>query len=291
VIPSTFDYAAPVSLNAALALLQKHGEGAKILTGGHSLIPLLKLRLARPSIVIDLRRIKKLTGIRKKQGGLEIGASTTHAEIQRSDVVKKGWPLLSATAAEIGDLQVRNAGTIGGSVVHADPAADWPAALLASDATVVLAGPAGERTLPAEQFFVGLLQSAIQPGEVLVALRFPVRPKGSGSAYRKLAQSASGFAIAGVAAEVQLADGRIAAARLGITGVAEKAYRARRSEGALAGCAPEEGAVRAACASAAEGVEALADIHAGERYRKHLAAVLAQRAVLAALEQARGKKR
>jgi len=291
VIPTTFDYVAPASLSQALALLAKHGDEAKILTGGHSLIPLMKLRLARPALVIDLRKIKKLSGIHKKQTGLEIGAATTHAEIQRSEVVRKGWPLLSDTAGEIGDVQVRNAGTIGGSVVHSDPAADWPAALLASDATLVLAGPQGERAIPAEQFFVGLLQSAIAPGEILVALRFPTRPKGSGSSYRKLAQSASGFAIAGVAVELCTAEGKIASARIGITGVGEHAYRPKQTEAALAGCAPDEAAIRSACASAAQGVEPLSDIHAGARYRAHMASVLTRRAVLSALEQTRGKKR
>ncbi len=296
-IPTPFEYAAPASLNQAIALLQKHGEEAKILSGGHSLIPLMKLRLARPSMVIDLRKIKRLTGIHRKQFepdkpvGVEIGAATTHAEIQRSEVVRKGWPMLAETAGEIGDVQVRNAGTIGGSVVHADPAADWPAALLASGATIVLAGPQGERTVPAEDFFVGLLQSAIRPVEILVAVRFPGRPKGSGGAYRKMAQSASGFALAGAAVELTVGDGQIASARLGITGVAEKPYRPKRTEEALTGCTLEEGAIRAACAFAAEGVEALADIHASSRYRRHLSTVLARRAVLEAIEQTRVKKR
>jgi carbon-monoxide dehydrogenase medium subunit len=298
VIPTSFEYAAPSNLNQALALLQKHGEDAKILTGGHSLIPLMKLRLARPSIVIDLRKIKRLAGIHKKQLedktlGLEIGAATTHAEIQRSDVVRKGWPLLAETAGEIGDVQVRNAGTIGGSVVHADPAADWPAALLASGATLVLASAQGERTLAAEDFFVGLLQSAIRPGEILVAIRFPGRAKDgqTGGAYRKLAQSASGFALAGAAVELTVAGLQIATARVAITGVAEKPYRPKRTERALTGCALEEGAIRNACAFAAEGIEPLADIHAGARYRANLARVLARLAVLAAIERARGKKR
>jgi len=297
VIPTSFEYAAPASLNQALALLQKYGEDAKILTGGHSLIPLMKLRLARPSMVIDLRKIKRLSGIHRKQFepekpvGLEIGAATTHAEIQRSEVVHKGWPLLSETAGEIGDMQVRNAGTIGGSVVHADPAADWPAALLACGATLVLAGLQGERTVPAEDFFVGLMESAIRPGEILVAIRFPARAKGSSGAYRKLAQSASGFALTGVAVELSVGDGQIATARVGITGVAEKAYRPRRTEEALVGCTLAEDAIRNACAFAAEGIEPLADIHASARYRAHLARVLTRRATLAAVERARGSKR
>jgi carbon-monoxide dehydrogenase medium subunit len=299
VIPTGFEYAAPSNLNQAFALLQKHGEDAKILTGGHSLIPLMKLRLARPAMVIDLRKIKRLSGIHKKQLepdktlGLEIGAATTHAEIQRSEVVRKGWPLLAETAGEIGDVQVRNAGTIGGSVVHADPAADWPAALLACGATLVLASTQGERTLAAEDFFVGLLESAIRPGEILVAIRFPGRAKDAqaGGAYRKLAQSASGFALAGAAVELTVAGLQIATARVGITGVAERAYRPTRTEQALTGCALEENAIRNACAFAAEGIEPLADIHAGARYRASLARVLARRAVLAAVERARGNKR
>lgn len=296
-IPAGFEYVAPASLNQALALLAKHGDDAKVLTGGHSLIPLMKLRLARPAMVIDLRRIKRLTGIHKKQLepdkmlGLEIGAATTHAEIERSELVRRGWPLLAETAGEIGDVQVRNAGTIGGSVVHADPAADWPAALLALGAVLVLASQQGERSLPAAEFFVGLLTSAIRPGEILVALRFPARPKGNGGAYLKLAQSASGFALAGVAADVNVSDGHISSAQLGITGVGEKAYRPRRTEQALTGCPRHEEAVRAACALAAEGVEPLADIHAGARYRAHLARVLARRAVLAAIERARSQRR
>jgi carbon-monoxide dehydrogenase medium subunit len=296
VIPTSFDYAAPSSLKKALDLLQEHGEDAKILSGGHSLIPLMKLRLARPAMVIDLRRIKRLSGIRRKQlapdqSALEIGAATTHAEVQGSPVVQKSWPLLAETAGQIGDVQVRNAGTIGGSVVHADPAADWPAALLASGASLVLAGPSGERTVAAEDFFVGLLQSAIRPDEILVALHFPARAKQGGSAYQKMAQSASGFAIAGAAVELTLGDGRIAEARVGITGVADTPYRPKRTEQALAGCSPEESAIQNACTFAAEGVDPLSDIHAGARYRSHLARVLTRRAVLAALERARGKKR
>ena len=174
-IPAEFDYAAPETLEEALALLAEHGDGAKILTGGLSLIPLLKLRLARPALVVDLRKIEGLRGIRSAADGLEIGAATTHAEIEGSADVQRVAPLLAETAGTIGDVQVRNAGTIGGSVVHADPAADWPAALIAADAAMVLRGSSGERTVPAEEFFVGLLESAAAPGEILTAIRVPAQ--------------------------------------------------------------------------------------------------------------------
>lgn len=287
-IPAAFDYAVPETLDEALGLLEQHGDEAKVLTGGHSLIPLLRLRLARPSLVVDLRRINGLRDIREVGGELVLGAAATHAEIQASPEVQRLCPLLAETAAEIGDVQVRNAGTLGGSVVHADPAADWPAALLATGATFVLHGPTGERSLPAEEFFVGLLESAAQPGEILTAIRVPANPTGWAGAYRKVAQSASGFALAGAAVQLHLDGDAIASARVGITGVADHAYRAASVEAALTGCALDTGALQEACSTAAEGVEALADIHASARYRAHLATVLTRRAAEAAAARLRG---
>lgn len=297
-IPASFDYVAPDTLDQAIALLKEKGSDAKILTGGHSLIPLLKLRLARPSVVIDLQKIESLRGIRSADGGLEIGAATTHAEIEHSDEVQRTAPLLCETAGQIGDVQVRNVGTIGGSVVHADPASDWPAALLAAGATMVLVGPSGERTVAAEDFFVGLLESAARAGEILTAVRIPApdQPQAGqpgqlrGSAYRKLAQSASGFALAGAAVQVTLRNGTIASARIGVTGVADHAYRPQSVEDALSGAPADEEAVGKACASAAEGVQALGDLHASPRYRAHLAVVLTKRAVLTAIERASGSR-
>lgn len=285
-IPARFDYAAPDTIDEAIELLQRHGEDAKVLTGGHSLVPMMKLRLARPGMVIDLRKIGGLRDIRRANGTLEIGAAATHAQVMDSQDVRDACELLCETAGEIGDVQVRNAGTIGGSVVHADPAADWPAALLACGATMVLRGPGGERAVAAEDFFLGLMESAARPDEILTTIRVPA--SNGGGAYRKLAQSASGFALAGVAASVILDGGAIASARVGITGVSDRAYRPQAVETALAGCAPDEQAVADACQNATEGVEALADVHASARYRENLARVLTRRAVLAAAERARG---
>ena len=286
-IPAKFDYTAPETLDEAVGLLERLGEEAKILTGGHSLIPMLKLRLAQPGTLVDLRKIDALRGIRERDGGLEIGASATHAEIAASQLVQRIAPVVCETAGEIGDRQVRNAGTIGGAVVHADPAADWPAALLATGATVVLRGSGGERTVAAQDFFVGLLESAARPGEILTAIRIPAAPPASGAAYRKIAQSASGFALAGVAVQLTLDGDTIGSARVGITGVADHAYRPAAVESALAGSSTDEDAVRAASAEAAQGLEVLEDIHAGRRYRTNLAQVLTRRAALAAVARAR----
>ena len=287
-IPAAFDYAAPETLDEAIALLKSHGDDAKILTGGHSLIPMLKLRLAQPGLVVDLRKIASLREIAVEGSELRIGASATHDAVERSPEVRSACPLLCETAGQIGDLQVRNAGTIGGSVVHADPAADWPAAMLAAGATMELRGPDGERRLAAEDFFTGALESAIQPGEILTAIRVRAVPQGSGAAYQKQAQSASGFAIAGVAVQLALLDTTIASARIGVTGVAATPYRPLAVEKGLTGSSTDEEAVRKACEPAAEEIDALSDIHAGAPYRANLARVLCRRAALAAISRARG---
>lgn len=284
-IPIAFDYAVPATIDEALALLREHGDGAKLLTGGHSLIPMLKLRLAQPSLVVDLRRVPGLAAIERDGSELVVGALATHAAIAASKDAREACALLGETALEIGDPQVRNLGTIGGSIVHADPAADWPAALIASHAIVVLRGSKGERRVPADAFFVGLMESAAKPGEIVTAVRVPVVPKGTGHAYRKLAQSASGFAICGVAALVAVDGDRITSARLGITGVGECPYRPGAVEEALVDCPTDADSVKAACRLAADGVAALGDIHASSDYRSHLAGVFAARAVLAAIER------
>ena len=288
-IPAAFDYAAPATIAEAISLLEKHGDEAKILTGGHSLIPILKLRLAQPALVIDLGRIEGLKRIQSDNGTLRIGAAATHHDVMRSGDVRDVLPLLCETAEQIGDVQVRNVGTIGGSVVHADPASDWPAALLATEATMVLQGPRGERTVPAGEFFVSTLESAAEPSEILTEIRIPRPPAGSAGTYLKVAQSASGFALGGVAALVNLdADGdTIREARIGITGVAEKPYRPGAVEAALAGASATEEAVKEAVSTAAEGVDLLEDIHASSRYRANLARVLTRRAVLGAASRAR----
>lgn len=287
-IPAAFDYAVPETLDEAVKLLADHGDVAKVLSGGHSLLPLMKLRLARPEIVVDLRKIAELRGIHRDGARLVLGAAATHAEIAASAEVRDACPLLVETAGRIGDPQVRNAGTIGGSVVHADPAADWPAALLALGATVHLRGASGMRTVPAGEFFVGLLQSAAKTGEILTSVTVPVPETPRAAAYLKMAQSASGFALCGVAVQLAPGGGAAASAAIGITGVAETPYRAADAEAALAGGPLDDARIDAAAAKAVPaGARVLSDVHASEAYRRHLASVFVRRALRAARDRAR----
>jgi aerobic carbon-monoxide dehydrogenase medium subunit len=276
--PAQFEYFRPTTIDEAVKLLAQHGDDAKLLAGGHSLIPAMKLRLAQPKAVVDLGRIANLSYIREAGGRFAIGAMTTHADIQASSVLRARCPLLPETASHIGDMQVRNKGTIGGSLAHADPAADWPAAILALDAELEIVGPRGTRTVQANRFFIDLLQTAIAQGEILTEIRVPATPRSV--AYVKTEQKASGFALTGVAAIV---DGN--AVRVAVTGVAATPYRATAVEQALAdGPLTPERIVRAA-AHAADGVDALSDIHASSEFRVHLAQVNAGRALTRALER------
>jgi len=272
-IPASFAYHRPSTVNDALQLLGETGE-AKLLAGGHSLIPAMKLRLAQPPALIDLGRIAELNYIRQDGARLRIGAMTTHHQIETSELLKAKCPLLPEVAATIGDAQVRNRGTIGGAIVHADPAADWPAAIVALDAEMEIAGPTGRRTVPAADFFVEMMQSAVQPGEILVEIRVPVTS--ASVAYVKFAQKASGFAIAGVAAVID-EDGR--QVRLGVTGASTKAFRATAAEQALRGRNLTAESIAAAAEKADEGVETLNDIHASAEYRAHLIRVHTRRAL------------
>ncbi len=275
--PANFDYKRPATVDEAIALLTRHGDEAKLLAGGHSLIPAMKLRLARPGVIVDIGRIANLSYIRESGGAIAIGAMTTHQEIERSKLLRDRSPLLAETATHIGDQQVRNKGTIGGSLAHADPAADYPAAILALDAEIDLTGPRGKRTVKAAEFFVDLLQTAIAPDEILTEIRVPATAKTV--AYEKTEQKASGFALAGAAVVVG-ADG----VRVGITGVAAKAYRATGVEQALAGQrTPSASAIATAASHAADGVSALGDIHASPEFRAHLAEVNTRRAIARAL--------
>jgi aerobic carbon-monoxide dehydrogenase medium subunit len=237
----------------------------------------MKLRLAQPKVVVDIGRIANLSYIRDAGASIAIGAMTTHQEIEASTLLRDRSPLLAEVAAHIGDAQVRNKGTIGGSLAHADPAADYPAAILALDAEIDLAGPRGTRTVKASAFFVDLLQTAIAPDEILIEIRVPATAKTV--AYVKTEQKASGFALAGVAVVVG-ADG----VRVGVTGIAAKAYRAAAVEKALAGQkAPAAGAIASAASHAADGIDALGDIHASPEFRAHLAEVNTRRAIERAL--------
>ena len=290
-IPAPFEYFAPKSLDEALRLVERHGDEAKLLAGGHSLLPLMKLRLSAPRYVVDLGRIRSLRAIREEGGSLVIGALSTHHDIETSEMVRLVCPLLAETAAEIGDVQVRNRGTIGGSLAHGDPAADYPAAILALGAEIFANSSAGSRTIPATEFFVDLLTTQLRPGEILTEIRVPSAGERSGAAYRKLHQPASGFALAGAAARVTLADGeKIGSVAIGITGVAVHAYRAATAEQTLAGKKATPKLVAEAAAKVTDGVEPLADIHASAAYRRAAAAVCARRALEAAIARAEGKK-
>jgi aerobic carbon-monoxide dehydrogenase medium subunit len=273
-IPAAFDYARPATLDEALGLLATHGEDAKVLAGGHSLIPAMKLRLAQPKVVVDIGRISDLRSMGERDGKVTIGALTTHYEIESSELLGRLCPLLPEVAGRIGDLQVRNKGTIGGSCVHADPAADWPAAMLALDAEFEIAGPRGDRIVAAKDFFVDMLTSAVGPGEILKSIQVPVTAKTV--AYMRFTQKASGFAIAGAAAVL---DKVRKAAAVAVTGVAAKAYRAAGVESSLRGVEVSPVTIAAAAQKAADGIDPLSDIHASAEFRAHLARVHAKRAL------------
>ena len=286
-IPSAFEYLRPTSLAEATRLLARHADEAKILAGGHSLLPMMKLRLANPGIVIDIGRLSELHGIHEENGMIIIGACTTHYAAESSPILQQRCPLMAETAAAIGDVQVRNCGTVGGSVAHADPAADWPAAVLALEAQITLASNNGSRTIGAADFFVDMLTTTMESNEILTEIRVPANPPSTGSAYLKVAQPASGFALTGVAAQVTLgADNTVQQVVVGITGVDSRPFRASATENALRGQAATEAAISQAAALATEGAEALEDIHASPEYRLHLARVYTKRALLKAVERA-----
>jgi aerobic carbon-monoxide dehydrogenase medium subunit len=279
-IPKNFEYHAPQSLSAALDLLGQYGDEAKILSGGQSLIPVLKLRLAAPTALIDIGRIKDLQYIRVDGDVLRIGALSTHAAIASSELVRKVCPLLSETAAQIGDQQVRNRGTIGGSLTHADPAADWPAAVLALGGKVHLQSKSGSRVVEAADFFVDLLTTAIAPGEILTEIAVPAPKSPASACYLKLPQAASGFAIVGVAVQAEIAGGSWKSVSVAVTGLAPKAFKATATEDALKGSAISVAGIAEAAAKADQGAaDAMEDIHASGEYRRHLTQIYAKRAL------------
>jgi aerobic carbon-monoxide dehydrogenase medium subunit len=287
-IPAQFDYLTPATLDEALALLTQHADDAKILAGGHSLIPAMKLRLATPAVLIDIGRIRDLAYIREEGGQLRIGAMTTHFQIEASDLLGNACPILPEAAAQIGDTQVRNRGTIGGSLAHADPAADWPAVMIALKAEIVVVGSNGERVIAADDFFVDMMMTALDAGEILREIRLPMPSGRYGQAYVKAAQPASGFAVVGVAVHlVRDASGACESVSVGITGVASKAYRATGVEAALVGASLDEQAIATAAATAADGVIINGDLYASETYRTHLAQVYTRRAIQSAADRAR----
>jgi carbon-monoxide dehydrogenase medium subunit len=286
-IAQNFDYVAPTSLGEAVNLLQKHAGRAKIVAGGHSLIPMMKLRLAAPEFLIDIGRIPELSYVKEDGGKIRIGALTTHHTIETSDAIRGRFSALADAAGLIGDIQVRNKGTIGGSIAHADPAADYPASILAFDATIITLGPKGERQIPASQFFVDMLTTALDGNEVVREIQIPVKTGKAGSAYLKMAQKASGFAICGAAAVVELdGGGALSTVAVGITGVGNRAFRATKTEAVLKGTKPSAAVLKKACEAASDRIVALDDIHASADYRLDLARVFARRALEAAIERA-----
>jgi aerobic carbon-monoxide dehydrogenase medium subunit len=283
--PSTFDYYRPESVNEAVSLLQEHGENVKLLAGGHSLLPIMKLRLAEPDALIDLSRIAALRGVSETNGGLSIGALTTHSQVASDPLIDRHAPLLGVTASYVGDRQVRARGTIGGALAHADAAADYPAAILALNATMVAQGPAGERSIAAGDFFLDFLTTALDPAEVLTRIEIPAQPSNAGWSYQKLANQASGYAIVGVAVLLVVGEnGSVSEARIGGTGMAAVPWRAVEAEQALIGASADDDAAITAAASRVDlDIEALDDLHGSAEYRRRVARGLARRAIQEAI--------
>lgn len=280
-IPASFDYARPETVDEALRALADGGEEAKVLAGGQSLLPILRLRLAFPELLVDVGRVAELRGVREDGDSLAIGAMTTHHDVIRDPLVRRYAGLLSTAAATVADPAVRHRGTLGGSLAHADPASDLPSVVLALDGELVAAGPRGRRTIPAAEFFTDYLQSALRPDELLVEVRVP-KLDGWGFHYEKFGRVAQAWAIVGVAAAVRRDNGRIAEARVGLTNMGSTPLRAPAAEAALAGADATPAAVARAAQHAAEGARPSSDLSASPEYREHLARVLTRRAVSAA---------
>ncbi|MCU0492427.1 MAG: xanthine dehydrogenase family protein subunit M [Chloroflexaceae bacterium] len=285
-IPSSFEYFAPTTVAEAVSLLQKYGDDAKILAGGHSLLPAMKLRLSNFGALIDINKIHELRGIHV-DGNISIGAMTTYHAIESSDALKATCAILPEAVSLVGDIQVRNRGTLGGSLAHADPAADPPAVMLALDAHVHVTGPGGNRTIAIGDFFTDMLTTSLQPGEIITSITLNPLGAGEGAAYSKFPHPASRYAIVGAAAYVKLEGGKVSACRIGITGAGPKAERQASAEAALIGTDGSAEAIAKAAEHAGENMDVLSDIHAGEDYRRAMIKVYTRRALTAAVERAR----
>ena len=292
-VAATFDYHDPSSLGEALSLLNDNQDDAKVLAGGHSLIPMMKLRLAEPGVLIDLGKIDGLSYIREDGGGLAIGAMTSYYDIMTSEAVQANAPVLGEAAGMVADPQVRNMGTIGGSLAHSDPAADLPAVMIALGAELVagsrgMMGRVNTRSVSADDFFVDLFTTALEPNEILTEIRIPAQAANSGAAYAKMANKASHFAIVGVAASVTVSGGTCTSASVGVTGAGASASRATAAEAALQGSSLDDAAIAGAASAAASGIDFNEDVHASAEYREHLTKVFAMRAIRDAAERASG---
>jgi aerobic carbon-monoxide dehydrogenase medium subunit len=280
-IPVNFDYESPSSLDDALGMLAD--GSAKVLAGGMSLIPSMKLRLSAPEKIIDLGRINGLNSITEAEGGIRIGAMATHHEVESSRLLREKCPLLAEAASNIGDVQVRNMGTIGGSAAHADPAADYPASLLALEVKFRIRSASGERVVDAADFFVDTFTTALEPGELITEIHAPVEEPGTGVNYQKMVQPASGYAMVGVAVRIRRAGGKITFARVGVTGLSGKPYRAMHVENAITGRAGNPAEIQAAAALVGQDVESNSDIFASADYRMDMARIYTARAIATAL--------
>ena len=286
-IPAQFEYARPADVGEALKILKDNEGSAKVLSGGYSLLPLLKLRLAAPELLVDIRDVAGLDGIAETDDGLRIGARATHARLAADDRIAARYPLLHEAAIGIGDPQVRNWGTIGGSCAHADPSSDWPAVLLASRATIVVRSAGGERTIAARDFFIDTFQTAIEPTELLTEIRIPGTGSSSRGAYEKLERRAGDFATVGVAVQLEIgADGRISAAGVALTAVAETPFAATDAEAALVGQTPSEELFRAAGDAAAAQSRPATDSHGPAEYKRAMASEITVRALRRAIDRA-----
>lgn len=286
-IPGQFEYARPANVAEALRLLREHEGEAKVLSGGYSLLPLIKLRLAQPGLLVDIRDLDGLDQIIETGTELRLGARATHAAIENSPIIRGRYPLIADAAGGIGDRQVRNWGTIGGSLAHADPSADWPAVFIALGATIVCRSLAGDRLVPAREWCLGVFQTAIEPTELLVEVRVPRRPQRAGGAYRKLERRAGDFATVGVAAVVRLDEaGRIGSAGIGLTAVNDHPFAATEAEAVLAGGSPSDELFRRAGAAAAAQANPTADRHGPADYKRAMVVEMTVRALRVAVERA-----
>ena len=288
-IPASFEYARPATISDAIALLEQHGDEAKLLSGGQSLIPMMKLRLARPAWLIDINAIPGLNYIEERDGYLRIGGLVREAEIEASELIRAKYPIIHDTARVIADPQVRNLATAGGNLAHGDPANDHPATMLALGAEVDATGPGGQRTIPIDEFFVSIFTTALQPSEILTEIRIPIPAPGSGGAYFKLERKVGDFATAGVAVQVTL-DGAGACRQVGIglTNAGPTPLRARMAEDALRGKMPDDAAIERAAQLAADESQPSSDLRGPEEYKRGLIKELTRRALARGLERARG---
>ena len=286
--PAAFEYHSPATLKDALGLMGRLGDDAKLLAGGHSLVPMMKLRLAQPKHLIDLRNVPGLKGVKEDGNAIVVGAMTTWYELETNPIIKAKCPVVSETAAIVGDPAVRNLGTIGGGLAHADPAADMPATAIACGFEFVCEGPKGRRTVKVDDWFQGLMSTALGQDEILVEVRVPALAKGTGAAYLKFPHPASRFAIVGVAAVISADDqGTCSKASIGVTGAGTKAVRAKGVEAGLTGKnLAGAGAIEAAAQKGAEGIDVQADLQGSVEYKAHLCRVFARRAVEAAVKRA-----